>query len=115
MNYPACLRSLIAVVVACLFFASTVLGQSGSAQVTGRVGHAVTKVALGGAVVAVRGTAQQALTAEDGTFRLQLAPGAHTLEVSYTGLEPQTIPVVVQAGQNRLGEISLTAEVYKMT
>jgi iron complex outermembrane recepter protein len=114
MNYSAYLRSFIALVAAVFAFRPVALGQSATAQVSGRVSHAVTKVALSEAVVAVRGTAQQALTAEDGTFRLQLAPGSYVLEVSYTGLEPQTLPITVQTGQNRLGEISLTAEVYKM-
>ena len=40
--------------------------------------------------------------------------GAVTLVVSFSGLDPQRIPVAVPSGQGVVRDVELTAEIYKL-
>jgi iron complex outermembrane recepter protein len=90
--------------------------QTADSIVRGRVMNAATGDYLPGAIVSVVGTDITVTTDFGGNFRLPRVPaGQQQLRVEYTGLDPQTMPVSVEAGQPRdLGEIGLTSEVYQL-
>ncbi len=78
-------------------------------SVSGRVQNVVTGNYLNKARITVKGTDQIAYTDEFGTFRLvSVQPGPVVLEVFYTDLDPQEIPLAVQAGKNVNRDIALT-------
>ena len=79
------------------------------ASIEGRVSNEVTGLYLNNARVDVKGSSVRVLTDESGGYRLaNLPPGLLVLEVAYTGLEAQEIPVTVVAGQTQRQDISLT-------
>jgi iron complex outermembrane recepter protein len=64
--------------------------------ITGRVQNAVNGQSLNNARVTVKGTGLVAFTDETGSYRLTQVPaGPVVLEVFYTGMEPQQIPLSV--------------------
>ncbi len=67
--------------------------------VTGSVTHAQTGAALGGATVVVVGSQQGTVVRQDGSFRLELAPGTYELRVSQIGYAAVTESVTLTAGQ----------------
>ncbi|MGH9895418.1 MAG: TonB-dependent receptor plug domain-containing protein, partial [bacterium] len=70
---------------------------------------------LEGAIVEVLGTGRTVLTERNGRFRIShLAPSEVTLEVSYTGLDPRQITVIVPGAGERAVDVALTSETYKM-
>ncbi len=88
-------------------FAALVIIPDGRAQspgeprgaVQGTVSNAVTGAPLSRAKVAIRGTAQETLTDDDGRFYLREAPAKDIeLEVSYLGFVSQTSRVTVPPG-----------------
>jgi iron complex outermembrane receptor protein len=86
-----------------------------SAFVTGTVLNAATGRTLEGARVVVRGTDREAFTDSLGTYRLgPLAPGAVTLTVTYTGLDPAELTFTVGAGATARQDAKLTSGIYKM-
>ena len=79
------------------------------AAVSGRVQNAVTGQYLPNARVTLRGTDRVAFTDDAGIFRLTgLAPGAVTLEVFYTGLDPQELKLDLAPGSTVTREVALT-------
>src|SRR5687768_11205531 len=75
-----------------------IVGQSAATgTITGRVSNAATQASLEAASVAIADSPYSATTERDGTYRLVVPPGNHTLTVSYTGLDPQTAAVSVSA------------------
>ena len=63
--------------------------------VTGSVSNAATRSFLTGAQVTLAGTTESAFTDRDGRFELTtVAPGSYTLEVTYTGLDRVTQPLL---------------------
>ena len=101
-------------IVAGLLLAGSVYAQSASGLLTGRVSNAATKTNLEGAVVQIEGTGLATVTERDGTFRLHLPSGRHTLVVSYTGLDASTQTVAIENGATIHREIGLTSNVYVM-
>ncbi len=82
------------------------------AAVSGRVQNVVTGQYLNNARVAVRGTDLVAFTDQSGTYRLPQVPaGKVVLEVFYTGLDPQSAPVELTAGQSGAKDFDLTSAV----
>ncbi len=84
-----------------------------SAQPTGGIQGTVTDKASGGylvgAEVRVAGTDLVAATSRDGSFALaNLAPGNLSLEVTYVGRKPKTVPVAVRAGATTTTTIDLS-------
>mgnify|MGYP000990966943 CR=1 FL=1 len=72
---------------------------SGSAAITGRVQNAATGQYLNNARVTIKGTDLVAFTDETGSYRLGAVPaGPVVLEVFYTGMAPQQIPLTVTGG-----------------
>ncbi|MEY4940640.1 MAG: hypothetical protein RIQ93_2375, partial [Verrucomicrobiota bacterium] len=82
--------------------------QSGS--VNGRVQNVVTGQYLNRVRIGVKGTDQIAFTDEFGLYRLVgLRPGPTVLEVFYTGLDTQEIPLTISAGVNTEQNVGLTS------
>lgn len=77
--------------------------------VTGRVQNGITGQFLNNARVAVRGTNLLTLTDQTGAYRLVNVPaGPIVVEVFYTGLDTQQVPLDVRAGQTIQHDIQLT-------
>lgn len=94
------------------------LGASAFAQnstVSGSVSNTATRASLEGAVVTLSGTSASALTDRAGEFEItRVAPGAYTLEISYTGLDRHTQPIVVGAGRTVVPPIGLGSAIYRL-
>ena len=52
-----------------------------------------------GIVVGVPGTSFAAVTGDEGTFRLEVAPGEHTVRATFPGYEPASAEGAVQVGR----------------
>lgn len=85
------------VVLAFLTVASVVQAQTG--VLTGRVTDAVGGAPIGGVQIRLVGTVQGALTRDDGTYRVQAAPGSYTVRAIRIGYGTSTGPVTIEAGQ----------------
>jgi iron complex outermembrane recepter protein len=82
-----------------------------SAAIEGRVLNARTGEFVVGARLSIEGTSLEAFTDADGNFRLtNVPPGPAKLRAFYTGLPPQTVDIVVAAGQTVQRDISFGAE-----
>ena len=68
--------------------------------ITGRVSNAATGAYLEGAEISAAGAAAVVFSSRDGSFALPVPAGAHSVRVSYPGLELATKPVSVAAGQS---------------
>jgi iron complex outermembrane recepter protein len=104
-----CLSCLICLIPALSFGADAAL-----VTITGRVSNAGTQANLEGATVTLAGTSHTATTERDGTYRLQVPAGQHTLTVSYTGLDPQSVTVTASAGTTVRRDIELTSAIYQL-
>jgi iron complex outermembrane receptor protein len=83
---------------------------SSTASITGRVQNVATGQFLNNARVTVRGTDLVAFTEETGTYVLAKVPsGLVTLDVFYTGLDPQSATVPVAPGQTVARDFALTS------
>ena len=87
--------------------------QTGS--IAGQVSNAATKSYLEGAVVAISGTNRTIITDREGRYQFrEVEANEVTVEVSFSGLDTQRIPVPVRAGQRVVRDVQLTSEIYKM-
>lgn len=100
------------VVCALLLFAPSFASAAGSGLVTGVVTNAATGDLLAGARVQVEGAAAEATSERGGIFALTAPAGAQMLVVSFSGLEPKRVPIVVPAGGEVAVEVALTAGIY---
>ncbi len=66
---------------------------------TGRVTDAADAAPLGGVQIRIMGTVQGAVTRDDGTYRLQIAPGSYTVRAIRIGYATTTDSVMIEAGQ----------------
>ncbi len=113
-------RNAFALFASGLVLASTISGLAAQttltdARVSGRVQNIATGAYLDGAALTLEPGHQTTLTGRDGSFYFPaLAPGEYQLSVSYTGLDSQTLPLTVGAGQSVVREIALTSQVYAM-
>ncbi len=83
--------------------------------IRGTVSNAATHSFLQGATVRVAGTPLIGFTEADGTFLLSGVPaGAHSVTVEYVGLDAQMLPVTVPAGGERVVEVNLSSDIYRM-
>jgi iron complex outermembrane receptor protein len=106
------LRGLCSVAFSLALPAAVAMAQS---SLTGVVINDATGRALEGARVTLQGTDREATSDRQGAFRFDdLAPGPVTLVVSYTGLDPATVPLTVAAGQPTQREVRLTSQIYAM-
>ena len=87
----------------------------GRTTLTGTVTNAATNRTLEGARVVLVGSDRETLTDGQGIYRFaNVNPGAVTLALSYTGLDPVDVRVVVAAGVPTRQDVKLTSEIYKM-
>lgn len=107
---------------------AALVGSSGTAQesaavtraqptqgvISGNVSNRGTGAYLEGATVRVEGTDTEARTERDGSFRLAVPAGDHTVVVSYTGLDAQRAPVAVSAGATVVRDFELTTQIYQL-
>src|SRR5690606_10932983 len=89
---------------------STSDSRSSTGLLTGRVSNRGTAAYLEGAVVGVEGTNRVVRTDQDGSYRLMLPPGSHTLLATYTGLDPERVTVTIPAGGQVTQDFDLTSE-----
>lgn len=105
-------RTLLGALLAFAFgggSAAAAADEPSAGAITGRVSHVATGNFLNNARVSLKGTDQVALTDEAGTFHLSRVPaGPGVLEVFYTGLDPQSVPVQVAAGGILVQDVTLT-------
>lgn len=88
---------------------------AGTGVIAGSVANDKTKQQLQNAEVKVTGTNLVTLTGSDGSFRIAGVPaGAQQVEVTYTGLEPQTRSVIVAAGETQRLSFNLGSDVYEL-
>lgn len=84
-------------------------------SITGQISNAATGSFLQGAVVAVSGSGQSAVTDREGRFHLNGVPAGNlTLEVGFAGLDTQRLAVNLGSGQRLVRDVALTAEIYKL-
>ena len=95
--HPHLRRILVSLGPALVLLAPAVpLAAQPAASLSGRVSHATSGQYLNNARLTVRGTNLVAFTDETGTYQLAPVPsGAVVLEVFYTGLEPQAVPLTL--------------------
>lgn len=113
-NLIAVLSGLLALTLAPAHPAHAADGSSATAQqtaaITGRVQNVVTGQYLNNARISIRGTDLVAFTDQTGTYRLNHVPTSPiVLEIFYTGLDPQQIPLQVPANQTREENVNLTS------
>ena len=79
----------------------------GTGTVAGTVRNAATNAPIPGVRVQVRGTNQGAITAQDGSYRFNVAAGSHTLVATRVGFDGATAQVAVTAGQRAEANFTL--------
>lgn len=85
-------------------------------NVSGAVTNAATSHNLEGAEVTLNPGNRTTLTARDGTYEFRDIPaGGYTLTVSYAGLDPAKLDVVVPPGGSALQPVGLTSAVYQLS
>ncbi|MSU51567.1 MAG: TonB-dependent receptor [Opitutus sp.] len=95
--------------------AGTPTQATASGHLRGRVSNLLTGAYLEGARVDLVGTGKSTVTEVDGSFRLQdISPGEVSLEVTYTGLDSQTIRASVPPTGFRVVDVALTSKAVKM-
>jgi iron complex outermembrane receptor protein len=83
---------------------------SGLGTIAGRVQNTVTGEFLNNARVTLKGTSRVVFTDDSGNFRLPNVPaGTQTLQVYFTGLDPQEVAVNVSPGSVTREDVQLTS------
>jgi iron complex outermembrane receptor protein len=80
-------------------FAVQTAAHAQTGTLAGRVTDAAGGRPLGGVQIRLVGTVQGAITRDDGTYRVQVAPGSYTLRAMRIGYATATDSVVIDAGQ----------------
>ena len=104
-------RRCVAFAAACLTLFTTAFGQTaGTGSVQGRVYNPATREYVNNAEVRLEGTNLVTYTESDGSFKFpQVAPGAATIAVTYTGYNAVRETFAITAGQTAQREINLTS------
>jgi iron complex outermembrane recepter protein len=97
-----------------LVFTAPAAESSPKGTVSGLVSNQATGDLLAGALIVVEGTHLSTTTERGGGFSLSLPEGAHTLLVSFSGLDPARVPVNVTTGAPAVRDVQLTSGIYKM-
>ncbi|MDO8540973.1 MAG: TonB-dependent receptor [Opitutaceae bacterium] len=107
--------------LAILWIAFVVSVQLVSAQsatpgsIRGTVSHATTGNLLEGAEVSIPALGMRTFTNRDGTFALgNVPPGSHVVRFFYTGLDSQTTPFLVRAGETTQAPVVLGEGALKL-
>src|SRR5687767_5562902 len=103
-------RTFIVCAVSLITAAAAMAQAPSTGVLTGRVLNVATGRYLNNARVTVEGTSLQAQTNEFGEFRIAGVPaGQARIQTFYTGLDPVTTTVTVNAGQTTSANIELTS------
>ena len=101
--------------LALLFFLSVAAGQPATGRITGIVTNSNESVFLEGATVTIDGTTRFTTTDRRGEFDSgSVAPGEHTLRITYTGMTPATVRTTVAHGVSASVTVALREDVIKM-
>lgn len=88
---------------------------SGSGSIAGVVGNQATQQLLQNATVQILSLDRRAQTDADGRFALNdVPPGDYRITANYLGLDPETLSVHVESGQQSYLAFNLTSNVYKL-
>jgi outer membrane receptor protein involved in Fe transport len=82
--------------------------------VAGTVLNQATGELLVGAAVEIEGTGVSGVSERGGAFSIEAPAGQRTLVVSYSGLDPVRLSVLVTAGQVTTREVAMTAKIYQL-
>ena len=109
----------LALLAALFFFAVTRPGpafaaDSATGEIAGDVISKATNNGLIGANVEIAALNLSALVDNTGRYRLRAPAGSHELRVTYTGLDPQTVTVVVSANQTATRDFLLSSSVITL-
>ncbi|MBI4626421.1 MAG: TonB-dependent receptor [Verrucomicrobia bacterium] len=100
----------------CSLFGSLASAQPQPAgTIVGQISNQGTGAYLEGATVTIEGTDIGTTTERDGSFRLAVAPGTHTVVATYSGLDPERATLVVSPGQPAHRDFALTSQIYKLS
>ncbi|MEM6703250.1 MAG: TonB-dependent receptor [Acidobacteriota bacterium] len=100
---------LRAVVLGALLFSPMAIAQS-TGSVRGTVASRLLEEPLEAAEVRIEGLGITAATDREGRFQLlRVPPGTYSLDVSYTGLPPETVEITVTSGEVTRLEVDLGA------
>lgn len=114
-THARCFRRLLTHCLwAAVLLAAPCLRAQAPSLLTGQVSNAATGAFLEGAEVSVDGTGRSVVTDREGRYELPLPPGAATLVVRYTGLEPEKVAVQVPAGARVNRNVTMNAGIYKL-
>lgn len=95
------------------FLASSAIAQSG--RVFGIISDGGNAEPLIGATVMIVETSGGTVTEIDGSYELKLDPGNYTLEVSFTGYQPQKVTeLAINGGENLKMDFVMSAEVENL-
>lgn len=94
--------------------ASVARALSSQGVITGSVSNRGTGAFLEGATVSVEGTNAFARTERDGSFRLAVPAGEHTVVATYVGLDSQRATVAVREGASVVRDFELTTQIYQL-
>jgi TonB-dependent receptor len=98
-----------------LAVATAVFAQGGrNGTISGTISNQATGDFLPGALITVEGTGITATTERDGSYRVMVPDGSHTLVVGFSGLDAARVAVTVSSGQTVTRDIQLSSGVYKM-
>jgi len=85
-----------------------------SGTVTGQISNAATTAFLEGARVGVRGSSLFVLSDRQGRYQIAVPSSTWVLEITYTGLDAQTVTVSVPPGARITQDVTLTSSVYRL-
>jgi len=112
---PSLRRHLFPALFAVLTLAATpVPAAEIEAVIVGQVSNRATGANLQGALVAVEGSARSALADAEGVYRLRLPPGAHTVTVTYAGLDAERFTLTAAPGATVRRDVALTTAIYQL-
>ena len=103
------LRLPLALLAILTLLSASLVAATATGTLSGRIQNVVTGQYLNNARVTVKGTDLVAFTDQTGSYRIAAVPaGPIVLEVFFTGLDPQEIPLTVVAGRDLERDVSLT-------
>lgn len=105
----------VRIALLCFATCSGVLSAADTAVVRGNVNNAASQNLLEGAKVSIPTLNRTVLSDNSGHYVLRdLPPGTHELVITYIGLDPTKLTVVVDEGQTVVRNVALNSSVYQL-
>lgn len=105
-------RAAVAVLLSAGLLSQSAIAQ---ATLTGTITNSATGRTLQGARVEIKSANEETVTDTQGVYRFEnIPPGNVGLTVSYTGLSPTDVSVVVAPGVPNRRDVGLTADIYRL-